>query len=285
MAEPITAALVKTLRDRTDAPMMECKKILVECHGNIEEAIKKIRESGLAKAVKKAGRIAAEGIIVIAEAGKKAVLVEINCETDFVAREERFQQFAKQAATAVLGGLDLQDPSIEAKRLELVAQIGENITLRRSETYTTDNVLGVYAHGGANGVRIGAMVELKGGDVALAKDIAMHIAAMNPEYVAMRDLPASRIESEKALFTKQTLEEGKAADKVPMIVEGKVKKWAKEITLLGQNFVKDPSLSIEALLKKSGAEVIRFVRYEVGEGIEKKADNFVEEVMAQARGA
>lgn len=298
MAEIITAALVKTLRDRTDAPMMECKKVLVKANGDIELAIKMIREAGLAKAVKKADRVAAEGVIVVASAGNRAVLLEVNCETDFVAREEKFQNFSSSVAHGVLkGGVDnipalmdsiLDGATVEAKRLELVSQIGENISLRRIgffQTQTEDAVLGVYGHGGANGVRIGAMVELKGGDAALARDIAMQVAAMNPEYVDVKDIPVARVNSERAIFTKQTEEEGKAADKIPMIVEGKIKKWSKEITLLGQSFVKDPSLSIEALLKKSGAQVLRFTRFEVGEGIEKKADNFVEEVMAQARGA
>jgi elongation factor Ts len=297
MAEVITAALVKTLRDRTDAPMMECKRILVEAGGDLELAIKKIREAGLVKAVKKAGRVAAEGVIVVGQKQGRALLIEVNCETDFVAREEKFQHFSRQLADCVLKtGLDsvpallesaLEGGStVEARRLELVSQIGENISVRRAAVFQTEGgVLGVYGHAGANGVRIAAMVELMGGNEALAKDIAMHIAAMHPEYLDVKDIPASRMNSERAILTKQTEEEGKAADKIPMIVEGKVKKWTKEITLLGQSFVKDPSLTVEALLKQSGANVLRFIRFEVGEGIEKKADNFVEEVMAQARGA
>ena len=296
MAEIITAALVKTLRDRTDAPMMECKKILVKANGDIDLAIKMIREAGLAKAVKKADRVAAEGIVVVSHVGNRAVLLEVNCETDFVAREEKFQHFSKKVADSMLkSGIDnlpalmnstLEGTTVEARRLELVSQIGENISIRRITLFETEKgVLGAYGHGSANGVRIGAMVELSGGDAALARDVAMQVAAMNPEYIDAKDIPADRIESERAIFTKQTEEEGKASDKVPMIVEGKIKKWSKEITLLGQSFVKDPSLSIEALLKKSGAQVLRFTRFEVGEGIEKKADNFVEEVMAQARGA
>ncbi|MEY3182908.1 MAG: hypothetical protein RLZ35_893 [Pseudomonadota bacterium] len=296
MAEIITAALVKTLRDRTDAPMMECKKMLVKAEGDIELAIKMIREAGLAKAVKKADRVAAEGIVVVAHADNRAVLLEVNCETDFVAREEKFKGFSKKVADSVLkSGTDnlpalmdsvLEGATVEAQRLELVSQIGENISIRRLALFETQQgILGAYGHGGANGVRIGAMVELKGGDAALARDIAMQVAAMNPEYIDATEIPVARVESERAIFTKQTAEEGKAADKLPMIVEGKIKKWSKEITLLGQSFVKDPSVSIEALLKKSGAQILRFTRFEVGEGIEKKTDNFVEEVMAQARGA
>lgn len=296
MAEIITAALVKTLRDRTDAPMMECKKMLVQANGDIDLAIKMIREAGLAKAVKKADRVAAEGIIVVAHTEKRAVLLEINCETDFVAREEKFQNFAKKVADCALKtGADtvqalmdstLEGATVEAQRLGLIAQIGENISIRRVTLFQTETgVLGAYGHGGANGVRIGAMIELSGGDEALARDIAMQVAAMNPEYIDAKDIPAARVNSERAIFMKQTEEEGKAADKIPMIVEGKIKKWSKEITLLGQSFVKDPSLSIEALLKQSGAQILRFTRFEVGEGIEKKTDNFVEEVMAQARGA
>lgn len=303
MAEIITAALVKTLRDRTDAPMMECKRILVKADGDIDLAIKMIREAGLAKAVKKADRVAAEGVIVVASLGNRAVLLEVNCETDFVAREEKFQHFSKKVADCVLNlgtdnmlydlstaeallNMPLDDATVEAQRLALIAQIGENVSLRRAALFQTEKgVLGAYGHGGANGVRIGAMVELSGGDAALARDIAMQVAAMNPEYIDAKDIPAARVNSERAIFLKQTEEEGKAADKIPMIVEGKIKKWSKEITLLGQSFVKDPSLSIEALLKKSNAQILRFTRFEVGEGIEKKADNFVEEVMAQARGA
>ncbi len=296
MAEMITAALVKTLRDRTDAPMMECKKILVKANGDIELAIKMIREAGLAKAVKKADRVAAEGVVVVAQTDRRAALIEINCETDFVAREEKFQTFSKQVADLVLKhGVDtvsdllnsaLDGTTVEARRLELVSQIGENISIRRASLFQTEKgVLGTYGHGGANGVRIGAMVELSTGDSALARDIAMQVAAMNPEYIEATEIPVARVNSERAIFMKQTEEEGKAADKISMIVEGKIKKWSKEITLLGQSFVKDPSLSIEALLKKSGARIVRFTRFEVGEGIEKKTDNFVEEVMAQARGA
>jgi elongation factor Ts len=296
MAEIITAALVKTLRDRTDAPMMECKKILVKANGDIELAIKMIREAGLAKAVKKADRVAAEGVVVVAQTADRAVLLEVNCETDFVAREEKFQTFSKKVADAVLkSGIDtvsdllnstLDGATVEARRLELVSQIGENISIRRASLFQTEKgVLGAYGHGGANGVRIGAMVELSAGDAALARDIAMQVAAMNPEYIDASEIPVARVNSERAIFMKQTEEEGKAADKIPMIVEGKIKKWSKEITLLGQSFVKDPSVSIEALLKKSGAQILRFTRFEVGEGIEKKTDNFVEEVMAQARGA
>jgi elongation factor Ts len=296
MAEIITAARVKALRDRTDAPMMECKRILVKAEGDIDLAIKMIREAGLAKAVKKADRVAAEGLIVVVYRDNRAVLLEVNCETDFVAREEKFQSFSKKVADCALkSGVDavpallnsaLEGATVEARRLELVSQIGENISIRRAALFQTEKgILGAYGHGGVNGVRIGAIVELSGGDAALARDIAMQVAAMNPEYIDAKDIPAIRVNSERAIFLKQTEEEGKAADKISMIVEGKIKKWSKEITLLGQSFVKDPSLSIEVLLKNSGAQILRFTRFEVGEGIEKKADNFVEEVMAQARGA
>ncbi len=291
----ITASLVKELRERTNAGMMECKKALVESNGDLEMASEALRKAGQAKAVKKASRTAGEGTIVVLAANdaKSAVLVEVNCETDFVAREEKFMQFAKSAATIALQNKlsvveDLQKAT-DAARLELVGQLGENITVRRIALHTVrDGVVGAYAHGDANGVRIGALVVLKKGNVESARDLAMQVAAMNPEYLTTAEIPQVRLDKEKEIYLAQTAdqlrEEGKPLDKLEMIVAGKLKKFSKEVSLLGQPFVKDPNLTVEKWLKEVGAEVQSFVRFEVGEGIEKKEDNFVEEVMAQVRG-
>lgn len=287
----ISAALVKELRERTNAGMMECKKALVEAGGNLEKAIELMRVSGLAKAVKKAGRVAAEGTIVIlvSDDGKRAVLVEINCETDFVAREERFKAFAKKVAEIALNSkikeIEALREATDPLRLELVSALGENITVRRLYyTETSDGIIGAYGHGDANGIRIGSLVVLKKGQGELARDLAMHIAAMNPEYILETDVPADRIEKERAIFVEQTREEGKPDNMIDKIVAGKLKKYAADLSLLAQVFVKDPSKKIEALLKESGASVDSFVRFEVGEGIEKKQENFAAEVMAQVKG-
>lgn len=292
----ISAALVKELRDRTNAGMMECKKALVDTQGDIEQAIELMRKSGLAKAVKKAGRIAAEGTIVVlmSKDGKRAILLEVNSETDFVAREERFREFAKKAGTFALehaiSNIEAlqQSSEIEETRLALVSALGENIALRRLALFELplDNSLGnigIYGHGDAHTVRIGTVVILKKGTPELARDLAMHVAAMNPEYLSSADLPASRLEKEKEIFIVQTREEGKSEAMLEKIVAGKLKKFSTDITLLGQSFVKDPSKTIESMLKETGAEVASFTRFEVGEGIEKKQDNFAAEVMAQVQ--
>lgn len=290
----ISAALVKELRDRTQAGMMECKKALVDANGDIEVAIEEMRKAGQAKAVKKASRAAAEGIIMVLSSsdGKTAVLVEVNCETDFVAREDRFKQFAKTVGEKALRGIkaiEVLQQETDAARLELIAQLGENVSVRRMAFHqVSEGVVGAYAHGDANGVRIGSIVVLKKGTPELARDLAMQVAAMNPEFLATKDVPNSRLEKEKEIYQAQTLEQvradGKPEDMVDKIVAGKLKKFATEVTLLGQAFVKDPSKTVEKLLQEQGAEVESFVRFEVGEGVEKKEDNFVEEVMAQVRG-
>lgn len=290
----ISAALVKELRERTNAGMMECKKALVDAQGDIDQAIELMRKSGLAKAVKKAGRIAAEGTIIVlaSKDGKRAILLEVNSETDFVAREDRFREFAKNTGVFALeqgiGTIEAlhSRPEIEEKRLALVSALGENIALRRVMLLESPagGTLGIYGHGDAHTVRIASVVVLKKGSEALAKDIAMHVAAMNPEYLSSQDVPAARLEKEKEIFVEQTREEGKPEAMFDKIVAGKLKKFATDITLLGQNFVKDPGKTIESLLKESNAEVDSFVRFEVGEGIEKKQDNFAEEVMAQVKG-
>lgn len=292
----ISAALVKELRDRTNAGMMECKKALVDTQGDIEQAIELMRKSGLAKAVKKAGRIAAEGTIVVlmSKDGKRAILLEVNSETDFVAREERFREFAKKAGTFALehaiSNIEAlqQSSEIEETRLALVSALGENIALRRLALFelpldNSPGYIGIYGHGDAHTVRIGTVVILKKGTPELARDLAMHVAAMNPEYLSSADLPASRLEKEKEIFIVQTREEGKSEAMLEKIVAGKLKKFSTDITLLGQSFVKDPSKTIESMLKETGAEVASFARFEVGEGIEKKQDNFAAEVMAQVQ--
>lgn len=287
----ITAAQVKALRDRTNVGPMECKRALIESNGDIEKAIEALRMAGQAKAVKKAGRVAAEGTIVVllASDGKRAVILEVNSETDFVAREERFKAFAKQTAEKALNSniktIEALQQATENDRLNLVSAIGENITVRRLNFMETkEGVVGVYGHGDANGIRIGTLVHLKNGSSDLARDLAMHIAAMNPEYITETEIPAERLQKEREIFTEQTREEGKPENMFDKIVQGKIKKFASDISLLGQAFVKDPSKKVEALLKESGATVVEFVRFEVGEGIEKKQDNFAAEVMAQVKG-
>lgn len=287
----ITASLVKELRERTGAGMMDCKKALAEAGGDIEVAIEEMRKSGAAKAAKKAGRIAAEGIILIKQDGKDITILEINCETDFVAKDENFLSFANNVIDVAasqtpedvdaLMGLSLGDQTIEETTQQLVAKIGEKITIRRFEKITSDVHIGTYLHG----TRIGVIVELEGGDEALAKDIAMHIAASKPVCVSEDQVSQDILDKEKEIFSAQAEESGKPADIIEKMVSGRIKKFLKEITLLGQPFVKDPDQTVEKLLKSANASVISFRRYEVGEGIEKKVDNFAEEVMSQAKGA
>ena len=289
----ITAALVKQLRERTSAGMMECKKALTAVEGDMEAAVEHLRKSGQAKADKKAGRTAAEGRIAVEvhHDGKQSVLVEINCETDFVAKDENFKQFVQTVAqqalqcqpqdVAALGALPHPDTatSLEEARKALIAKIGENISLRRFELVSTGHNLGVYLHAS----RIGVVVAVKGGDKVLAKDIAMHIAASRPVCVSQEDVSEELLAKERAIFTAQAADSGKPAEIVKKMVEGQVKKYLKEITLLGQPFVKDVDQNIEQLLKQAGASVEHFVRFEVGEGLEKKTENFADEVMAQAQ--
>ncbi len=289
----ITAALVKELRERTGAGMMECKKTLVETDGDIEAAIELMRKSGMAKADKKSGRVAAEGIIAMArsEDGKQAVLVEVNCETDFVAKGDDFKAFvATVADTALSAGVSTAEAllettiedgkSVEESRKELIAKIGENISVRRVSRVESSDVVGAYLHGS----RIGVLTSLEGGDEALAKDVAMHVAASKPVCVSADDVPAEVIEKEKEIFSAQAAESGKPADIIEKMVVGRINKYLKEITLLGQPFVKDPDQTVEKLLASKNAKVTGFQRLEVGEGIEKKEEDFVAEVMAQAKG-
>lgn len=289
----ITASLVKELRERTGAGMMECKKALTETNGDIEAAIENMRKSGQAKAAKKAGRTAADGVIVIASEGPRAVMVEVNCETDFVAKDENFEKFANRVAEVVLSGApadvsalmaqNMDGASVEETRAALIAKVGENVQVRRFERLeaAAGGTLGFYRHGN----RIGVAVELEGGDAELAKDICMHIAASRPVCVDETQVPQELLDKEREIFAAQAAESGKPAEIIEKMVSGRIKKYLAEITLVGQPFVKDPDKTVGKLLEGAGAKVRRFVRYEVGEGIEKKTENFAEEVMAQAKGA
>ncbi|WP_455212445.1 translation elongation factor Ts [Kaarinaea lacus] len=291
----ISAALVKELRERTSAGMMECKKALVETNGDIEAAVEYLRKAGMAKADKKADRTAAEGLIVIETSsnGKKAAMVEVNCETDFVAKDDNFQNFAKEVASIVLNNTPADLDALLATTMQngesvqdsikgLIAKIGENMSVRRYVVVESSaGTIGSYSHGS----RIGVLVDISGGDAELAKDIAMHIAAYKPVCVSSEQVPAELIDKEKEIFSAQAAESGKPADIIEKMVTGRINKFLKEITLLGQPFVKDPDSTIEKLLKNKGANVSSFNRFEVGEGIEKKQENFADEVMAQVKGS
>jgi len=291
----ITAALVKELRERTGSGMMECKKALVASNGDIDLAIEAMRKSGLAKADKKSDRVAAEGVIAIeiSADGKHAVMLEINSETDFVAKAEDFIGFVDQVSKIALEeqpsdvealmALTLKDAgeNLDTVRQTLIAKIGENIQVRRFTLMSTDDgVIGSYRHGES----MGSMVKLTGGDKALAKDIAMHIAASRPQAISVAELPAELLEKERDIVITQARESGKPEAIIEKMVDGRMKKFVNEISLLGQGFVKDPDVTVEKLLSRVSAEVNEIAFYEVGEGIEKKEDNFAEEVMAQARG-
>lgn len=291
----ITATLVKELRERTGSGMMECKKALTETEGDIEAAIELMRKRGAAKADKRAGRTAAEGMIVIAQSapGGDVAMAEVNCETDFVAKGDDFQAFANSVVQRLLADrpADIEalssmplvagGPTVEEARKELIAKIGENITVRRFALINAqDGIVGSYLHG----TRIGVVVHLRGGDRELAKDLAMHIAASRPAYVHADDVPAEEVAKEREIFLAQAATSGKPQNIIEKMVEGRLNKHLGEITLLGQPFVKDPDIKVEKLLKQAGAEVVDFQRFEVGEGIEKKSENFADEVMAQVRG-
>lgn len=289
----ISAAMVMQLRERTGAGMMECKKFLIATNGDMEQAITEMRKAGQAKADKKADRVAAEGIIAIvrSEDGQRAVMLEINSETDFVARDESFTHFANSVAeTALTTGTQDVDVlshtmvlgshhTVEQARQELVAKIGENIKLRRIAYVSCDGVIGSYLHGS----RIGVLVALKNGTESLAKDVAMHIAASRPLVVNREEVSVDAVANEREIFTAQARESGKPQEIIDKMIEGRISKFVDEVSLLGQPYVKDPNIKVGQLMKDKNAEVISFIRFEVGEGIEKKEDNFVEEVMAQVR--
>ena len=287
----ITAALVKELRERTGAGMMECKKILTETDGDIEVAIEELRKKGAAQADKKAGRIAAEGTIVTLVDGNVGVAIEVNSETDFSAKNESFVAFSNQVAAAVMthkpADMDSLASSsidgsqtVEEARQALIQEIGENIGVRRFEIIegASDETIGAYQHGN----KIAVLVRTTGGSQDLAKDIAMHVAASKPVCVSVEEVPADLLAKEREIFAAQAAESGKPAEIMEKMVDGRIRKYLNEVTLKGQAFVKDPDQTVEKLLKSAGADVQQFVRYEVGEGIEKKEDDFVAEVMEQA---
>ncbi len=290
----IKAALVKELRERTGAGMMECKRALQACAGDMEAAIQHLRKAGLAKAARRTGKVAAEGVIVIHAMGRTAAMVEVNCETDFVAKGDEFSAFCEAVASVILEKrpADLvalsrlpigsrEGDTVEERQQQLAAKIGENIAVRRFEVLSCKGIPGVYSHGS----RIGVIVDLEGGEPGLAKDIAMHVAASRPVCVSEAEVPAEMVEKEKEVLIAQAENSGKPSGIIEKMVQGRLKKFFAEVTLLGQPFVKDPEVSVSQLLKKAGASVHSFTRFEVGEGLQKKAENFAAEVMAQVKGA
>jgi elongation factor Ts len=294
MSETISAAMVKELRERTSSGMMECKKALVEANGDMELAIENMRKSGLAKADKKSGRIAAEGIIgvKVSSDGKTVAMVDVNCETDFVAKADDFVKFVSNITTTLLTtpvtsdeellAMQLADgQTVEELRRYLIAKLGENIAVRRFQKYqSSTGGVACYLHGS----KIGVIVELTSANPELGKDIAMHIAASKPICVSEDQVSAETIEKEKDIFRAQAAESGKPADIIEKMVTGRISKFFAEVTLLGQPFIKDDKLTIGKLVASKGNNVVGFTRFEVGEGIEKKEENFAEEVMAQVRG-
>lgn len=286
----ISASMVKELRERTGAGMMECKKALTEAGGDMDAAVEAMRISGLAKADKKSGNTAAEGVVAIriSDDGSRFGMVEINSQTDFAAKAEDFVAFTDKVVAAVLeqqpesvDALVIDGQPVEEARKSLVAKIGENIQVRRSAAgSSTGGLFGEYSHGG----RIGVVCEVSGGDAELARDIAMHIAASKPVCVDESGVPAEMLEKEKSIFAAEAAESGKPPEIIEKMVVGRVRKYLAEITLVGQAFVKNPDQTVAQLLKEKGASVVSFHRLEVGEGIEKKEENFAEEVMAQVRG-
>ncbi len=286
----VPAAAVKELRQRTGAGMMDCKKALVEAQGNLEKASEFLRKAGQAKADKKASRVAAEGLIVVNSdftVGRHAI-VEVNSETDFVAKDDNFGKFAEHVGQCILtdmpvdiGALmetSVNGNTLEATRQALVIKVGENISVRRFDILESSKIVGSYVHM----ARIGVLVEIDGGDEVLARDLAMHVAAISPHYISTSHIPEEAVNKEREIIAAQAAKEDKPAHIVEKIVEGRLRKYLNEITLVGQPFVKDPDKSVDTLLSEAGASVIRFMRYEVGEGIQKKQDDFAQEVKAQA---
>ena len=288
----VTASMVKELRERTGAGMMECKKALVESNGDMEAALELLRMTGLAKADKKASRVAAEGKVILASSddNTEAVMVEINSETDFAAKDGNFLTYANTVANQALAlattdvetlmASEVSGASLEIARQALISKIGENIQVRRINRMTSTDSIGAYVHGG----RIGVLVEVEGGNNEVAHDVALHIAAMNPAYIDVDDVPADVLEKEKRFLISQAEDSGKPAEIIEKMVEGRMRKHLSTITLLGQDFVKDGDITVGKLLKQNGATVKGFTRLEVGEGIEKKKENFADEVMQQVKG-
>jgi elongation factor Ts len=285
----MSAALVKELRERTGLGLMECKKALAACGGDVEQAIEELRKSSGMKAAKKAGRTAADGVVAtrVAEDGSYAVIVEVNSETDFVARDESFLAFVGRVLDAAFETrqtdvTSLMAGELEATREALVQKIGENIGVRRIELVTADTgVVGAYVHGNN---RIAVLVALSGGDQDLAKDVAMHVAAVNPQVVAPADMPEEVVAKEKEIYAAQAQESGKPAEIIEKMIGGRIKKFLAENSLLEQAFVKDPDITVGKLVSAAGAEVATFVRFEVGEGIAVEKVDFADEVAAQLKG-
>ena len=289
----ITAALVKELRERTGAGMMDCKKALVETNADLEAAIDLMRASGAAKAAKKAGRVASEGLVnvTVSDDNKQAAILEVNSETDFVTKGSAFIDFVDslgrlalknkpESVESFLGQKLDSGETVDEARENIIAKIGENISVRRVQIISTETgILGAYKHGD----RIAVLTVLASQDSALAKDVAMHIAASRPECISEDQLSEELLEREKAIFIEQARESGKPDNIIEKMIVGRMKKFVNEVTLYGQSFVKDPDVTVGELVKSNNSKVESFVRYEVGEGIEKKEDNFVEEVMAQAQ--
>jgi elongation factor Ts len=283
----VTASLVKELRERTGSGMMECKRALVECDGDIEAAVELMRKSGAAKADKKAGRVAADGAVMVCVEGNTAVILEINSETDFVAKDSNFQAFAdgvvkvilsnKPESVEAIGGLSIKDSqTVEEARQVLISKVGENIQIRRFEIIESAQGVASYSHGS----RIGVLVE-SDAEAEMARDIAMHIAAVNPQYVDESAVPAEFVEKEKGILIAQAQDSGKPVEIIEKMIQGRLNKFLAEVTLLGQPFVKDQDQTVGQLLSNAGSSITRFVRYEVGEGIEKKVEDFAAEVASQ----
>ncbi|WP_405381610.1 translation elongation factor Ts [Phascolarctobacterium sp.] len=290
----ITAALVKELRERTGAGMMDCKKALTAVEGDMDKAIDFLREKGLAAAAKKAGRIAAEGVVgyAISEDGKVGTVVEINCETDFVAKTDGFKELVEKIAAHIVAtkpadleallASEIEGQTVEALVTAAIAKIGEKISVRRFALYEApEGLVAAYIHGGG---KIGVLVKMNGGSAELGKDIAMHVAAANPSYLERSQVPAAELEHEKEVLSEQARNEGKPEKIIEKMVLGRINKYYKEVCLVDQEFVKDPDQTIAKLLKANNAEVIEFARFQLGEGIEKKQEDFAAEVMSQIKG-
>lgn len=288
-----TAQDVKNLREKTGAGMLDCKKALDETKGNIEEAINWLREKGISKALKKAERIAAEGLSEAVSNDTNAVIIEVNCETDFVARNEEFKTLINTIANAILNNevktmedankLVVDNETIEEKIVAFTAKIGEKISFRRFEKLakTESQEFGIYSHMGG---KITSVVVIEGNNHEVSKDIAMHVAAMNPSYLVSSDIPEDVLNKEREIIKEQSMNEGKPAEIAEKMVEGRIRKFFKEVCLVEQEFIKDPSLSVGNYAKNNNCSIVKMVRYEVGEGIEKRNDDFATEVMNQING-
>ncbi|MBR3002037.1 MAG: elongation factor Ts [Clostridia bacterium] len=291
----VTAALVKELREKTGAGMMDCKKVLTETDGDLEKAAELLRERGIAKAAKKSGRIAAEGLVegYIAENGKVGAIVEVNSETDFVGKNEEFKKFVTDIAKQVVEknpatvedllaqeSIAVAGKTVNEVLVEKIATIGENITIRRFARFESEGLVEKYIHGDG---KIAVLVNMKKGNAEIAKDLCMQIAAAKPEFVTRNEVPEERVNKEKEILKAQTMNEGKPEAIAERIVEGRINKFYGEICLVEQEFVKNPDMKVEQLLKEKDAEIVEFARFEKGEGIEKKEENFAEEVMKQIK--